>query len=191
MEERQTDARLFTTLFERYKEPFTLFAHSYLRDMPSSEDIYEEAMLQYWERRHLLPPSTNIPAYILTSIKNKALNHLRHHNIRMDAEEQMLDHHTRELNFRIASLEACDPQQLFAEEIQKLVREALEKLPEQSRLIFYKSRFEDKTNPQIAEELGIHVKTVEYHITKTLKILRANLKDYLPLLFLIYPRIFN
>ena len=186
MGERQTETRHFAILFEQYKEPFTLFANSYIRDTAVAEDIYVEAMMQYWEKRHELPSDTNIPAYILTSVKNRALNHLRHLNVRTEAEEQLFSHNASELNFRISSLEACDPSELFTAEMKEIIRSTFNELPEQTRLIFRKSRYENKTNREIAEELNINIKTVEYHISKALKLLRSRLKDYLPLLLLLY-----
>lgn len=172
----------FATLFEEYKEPFTLFANSYIKDIAVAEDIYIEAMMQYWEKRHTLPADTNIPAYILTAVRNKALNHLRHLNVKTEVEEHLFKHTTRELNFRITSLEACDPTELFTEEMEKIIRQTLAELPEQTRLIFFKSRYENKTNREIAEELNVSIKTVEFHITKALKVFRVKLKDYLPVL---------
>ena len=64
----------------------------------------------------------------------------------------------------------------------KILLDPLKELPEQTRLIFVKSRFENKTNREIAEELDTHIKTIEYHIAKALKLFRVRLKDYLPLL---------
>ena len=55
-------------------------------------------------------------------------------------------------------------------------------MSEQTSSIFKLSRFEGKSNAQIAALLGVTEKTVEYHITKALKLLRTNLKDYLPLI---------
>lgn len=183
MEKREREElQAFTTLFERCKEPFIRFANSYLRDRAAAEDIYVEATMQYWQKRHELAEGTNAAAYILTALKNKSLNHLRHLDVRMEAEESLYDQADRELNFRIASLEACDPRELFTAEIQRIVRQTLEQLPEQTRLIFYKSRFEGKSNKEIAEELDTSVKNIEYHISKALKVLRSQLKDYLSLL---------
>ena len=122
MGEQQTDTRLFSTLFEQYKEPFILFANSYIRDRAVAEDIYVEAMMQYWEKRHELSADTNILAYILTSIKNKSLNHLRHLNVRTEAEEHLFNHNARELNFRISTLESCDPSELFTVEMREIIR---------------------------------------------------------------------
>lgn len=67
--------------------------------MAAAEDIYMEAIIQYWEKRKELPADTNIPGYILTTVKNKSLNHLRHQTIRTDVEDQLYDHRQRELNF--------------------------------------------------------------------------------------------
>ncbi len=186
MEEQLTETRLFSTLFEQYKEPFISFANSYIRDRTVAEDIYVEAMMQYWEKRHELPSDTNIPAYILTSVKNRSLNHLRHMSVRTEAEEQLFSHSIKELNFRISSLESCDPSELFTIEIREIIQRTLDELPKQTRVIFYKSRYENKTNNEIAEELSVNIKTVEYHISKTLKALRTRLKDYLPLLIFLY-----
>ncbi len=175
----------FASLFEQYKEPFILFANSYLRDRVVAEDIFIEAMMQYWEKRQELPSDTNVPAYILTTIKNKALNHLRHLDIKLEAETEMFNHQTRELNFRIFSLESCDPTDLFSSEIQSIIRKTMNELDEKTKQIFYKSRYENKTNREIAEELDISIKTVEFHISKALKLFRARLKDYLPFIVLL------
>lgn len=133
--------------------------------------------------------NTNIPAYILTSVKNRSLNHLRHLSVRTEAEEHLFNHNARELNFRISSLESCDPSELFTNEMRKIIRGTLDELSEQTRAIFYKSRYENKTNNEIAKELGINIKTVEYHISKTLKVLHKRLKDYLPFLILLHSNI--
>lgn len=188
MAERQTELRLFSTLFDQYREPFISFAHSYVRDRTAAEDIYMEAMMQYWEKRSDLQPDTNIPAYILTCVKNKAINHLRHLQVISEAQQQIQDHRMREIDFRICSLEACDPSDLFASEVKQLIRETLSSLPPQTRSIFFKSRYENKTNKEIASELGISIKTVEFHISKALKEFRIQLKDYLPMLMLLLSR---
>lgn len=163
-----------------------MFAYSYIRDMATAEDVYIDAIMQYWEKRNEIPADTNIPAYILTCVKNKALNHLRHISIKTEIEEQLFNHSIRELNFRITSLESCDPSELYTSEVKDIIRKTLDELPDQTRAVFYKSRYENKTNKEISDELNISIKTVEFHITKALKVFRIKLKDYLPIvLFLI------
>ena len=59
-------------------------------------------------------------------------------------------------------------------------------MPPQTREEFMMSRFQNKSNKEIAESMNISVKSVEYHITKTLKVLRVALKDYLPIFFFLF-----
>ena len=75
-----------------------------------------------------------------------------------------------------------NPDSYMLEELSWHIEKAIGELPENYRKVFSMSRFEDYTNKEIAEQLGVSVKTVEYRITQTLKILRAKLKDYLYLL---------
>lgn len=185
MPTKSSDNQSLGSLFEQYREPFILFANSYVKDMDTAEDIYMDSFMSYWEKRKELPENTNIPAYILTSIKNKALNLLRNQQSRNVIEEEIQRHTQRELNFRINTLEACDPEILFSNEIEQIIRNTLQELPEQTRKVFLKSRSDSKTNKEIAVELGISVKTVEFHMTKALKVFRVSLKDYLPFLALI------
>jgi RNA polymerase sigma-70 factor (ECF subfamily) len=174
----------FSSVFERYKKPYVSFAYSYVRDMDEAEDIYMDVMLHFWENRDRLPEDLHIPSYLLTAVKNRALNYLRHQQVMSDTQGRLLEHEQRELNFRISTLEACDPSGLFADEIKRIISDTLNRMPKQTRLIFFMSRYENKTNKEIAQKLNLNIKTVEYHISKALKALRVNLKDYLPLLFI-------
>jgi RNA polymerase sigma-70 factor (ECF subfamily) len=61
----------------------------------------------------------------------------------------------------------------------------MEHLPEQCRLVFKLSRFEELKYSEIAQQLGISIKTVENHMGKALKIMREQLKDYLPIVLVL------
>lgn len=175
----------FTVLFEEYREPFTRFANSFVRDRAVAENLFVDALLDYWQRRDALPADTNVPAYLLTSVRNKALNHLRRQRIRERSSDELLHRARRELDFRISSLEDFTTQSLFTDEIRRIVRRTLDELPARTRRIFEMSRLENRKNAEIADELHLSVKTVEFHIGKVLKVLRVRLKDYL-LVFLIF-----
>ena len=100
--------------------------------------------------------------------------------------ENLLTDQEWELQMRISNLEACEPETLFSREVQDLLRQALDKMPDKTRRIFIMSRYEGKSYPTIAQETGLSVKSVEFHISKALNLLRKELKDYLPgLLFLL------
>ncbi|WP_417014017.1 RNA polymerase sigma-70 factor [Alistipes sp.] len=179
------DHGFFTVLFEEYREPFTRFANSFVRDRAVAENLFVDALVDYWQRRDALPADTNVPAYLLASVRNKALNHLRHQRIRERSSDELRHRAHSELDFRISSLEDFTTQSLFTSEIRAIVRQTLDELPAQTRRIFEMSRFENRKNAEIADELHLSVKTVEFHIGKVLRVLRVRLKDYL-LFFLVF-----
>lgn len=168
------------TYSQYYKKAF-YFAKSYVHDDLAAEDIAAESLIALWEKMKESQIDYEIPL-LLTILKNKSLDYLKHEAIKMTAYEAISDWKRQELSFRISALEEFIPDDIFSEEITNIFRKALSQLPEQTRKVFIMSRFQDKSNKNIAEELNISVKGVEYHIFKALRSLKISLKDYLPLL---------
>ncbi|WP_347224090.1 sigma-70 family RNA polymerase sigma factor, partial [Bacteroides congonensis] len=75
------------------------------------------------------------------------------------------------------------PNEILSEELRAKVKTLLASMPEKTRIAFVRDRLDGKSHKEIAEELGISVKGVEYHISRAVKMLRDNLKDYAPFLF--------
>lgn len=164
-----------------YKKAF-YFAKSYVHDNLVAEDIASESLIALWEKTKENPIDYVAPL-LLTILKNKSLDYLKHEKVQLAAFETMADWKRQELSFRISALEACIPNDIFSEEINKIIHQTLAQLPEQTRKVFVLSRFRDKSNKEVADELGISLKGVEYHMSKALKLLRVALKDYLPFLY--------
>ena len=80
-------------------------------------------------------------------------------------------------------MELCDPQHLFAGEIEKLVRDCMAEMPELTRQVFTARRIHGKSYREIAAECGITERRVETELEKALGKLREVLRDYLPLAF--------
>lgn len=176
----------FNIIYERnYRRSF-LFTKSYVHDDMVAEDIATEALVKYW-KLVMSNESEVSEALLLTILKNKALDYLRHEAIHQAAIENLMELGNRELSIRISTLEACDPEEIFSAEIREIIDRTLQTLPEQMRKVFEMSRYDNKAIKDIAEETGLTVKGVEYHITKSLKVLRVSLKDYLPLFYFILP----
>lgn len=180
--EKLTDKRYFNQIFVDYRQRYIRFASSYVHDTDIAEDLVMEGLMYYWENRQTLSNVENIPLYILIVIKHKCLNYLQRQRTWEDLAEKMLSDKEWDLQMRISSLEACDPQRLFSDEIQHLFDIALKSLSEKSRRAFIMSRYEEKSYKEIAEAMNLSKKSVEFHISKALSVLRTALKDYLPLL---------
>lgn len=174
------DLNVFNQFFLDYQQRFIHFAYTYLYDEALAEDLVIEAMMYYWENRERLPKDVNIPAYVLTTLKHKCIDNLRHQQIHQLASDKISQIYSWELSTRIASLEEFEPNEVFTKEIQEIVDKTLAVLPKQTRSIFMMSRYENKTHKEIADLLGITTKGVEFHISKAIRLLRHTLKDYLP-----------
>ena len=92
--------------------------------------------MTYWENRQKLKPDTNPPAYILTVIKNRCLNYLQRERTRLRVTEELKNHENWVLQTKINTLEACDPDFLFSEELQTIVDATLQQLPFNTRRVF-------------------------------------------------------
>ena len=166
----------FNIIYERNYQRSFMFAKSYVHDDMIAEDIVSDSLVKYW-RLISTQKGEATEALLLSILRNKALDYLRHKAVHDAAIENLEEIKKRELSIRISTLEACDPEEIFREEIRTILQRTLQSLPEQTRRIFEMSRFENKTVKEIAIETNLSVKGVEYHITKTLKILRIKLID--------------
>lgn len=184
MEANQSGIRFLGDDFNRYYQRCVLFAKSYTCDSAQAECLAAEAMAVLWEKTAAGEQVEFVLPFLFSVIRNKALHYLRRESLKYQLRESIESDAAREIEFRINMLEACDPHTLYAEDVQTILHKSLESLGRQTRRVFMLSRFEGLSNRQIAQELGISEKSVEYHVTKALKRLRNDLKDYLPLISL-------
>ncbi|MDR2913782.1 MAG: RNA polymerase sigma-70 factor [Tannerella sp.] len=174
----------FNEIYTKYYKSSFLFAKSYVHDDMVAEDITSESLISLWQTMKK-ETVINPPNLLLVILKNNVLNYLKHQAVHQKVMESFSAKMVRDLNYRIATLDACDPEEIFSTEISEIVEKTLETLPEQTCRIFEMSRHENLSVKEIAEQLSISSKSVEYHITKSLKALRIALKDYLFFYFLL------
>lgn len=174
-----SEIKHFNTLFNEYYRRFILFATGYVKEVEIAEDFVSEAFTTYWENRENLLPNTNPQAYILAIIKNKCLNYLQHQQVHFRVTAELQEHAEWLRQTKINTLEACDPDFLFSEEIQEIIDNTLKKLPQKTRQIFSLSRQQGLTYKEIAEKTHLNQKTIEFHVSKALSLLRLSLKDFM------------
>lgn len=169
----------FEQLFKAHYKELHAYAHVILRDPDLAEEIVQNMFLKFWEKRDLLNVQTSIKAYLYKCIYHDSLNYLK----RQKVETKYQDYAAYSMN---NSHEAASSR-VELNELERKLHQALNELPEHCRTIFQMSRFEELKYREIAEQLGLSIKTVENQMGKALKILRVKLADFITLITLSLP----
>jgi RNA polymerase sigma-70 factor, ECF subfamily len=174
-------ASSFNEIYTKFYRKSYVYVKSYVHDDMAAEDIVSESLIRLWE---LMGEKTIDPLlpFLFSILKNRSLDYLKHQVIRQDVHDHIAETLKREVEIRTTSLEASDPTDIFSAEVQQIVKDTLNLLPDRTREIFIMSRFGNKTHKEIAELCNISVKGVDYHILQAVKKMRDALKDYLPFL---------
>jgi RNA polymerase sigma-70 factor, ECF subfamily len=168
---QQDNRSLFNQLFADYYVNLCRFAYTYVKDQDASEEIVQEMFISMWENKDKLNISTSIRAFLYTSIKNRALNYLRDEKTRKNHENEFALKQSGEMT-RI--IDFCE-----REELQHLITDAINDLPQQCQIIFKMSRDQNLTYNEIAHQLNVSPKTIENQMSIALKKLRHKLSPYL------------
>ena len=164
-----SEEQIFDEAYKLYYRKCLLFARSYTHDIVQAEDIVAEAMIVLWEKLCNAEEIGATLPFLIGTIRNKILQYFRRETFKLKIHSVLEKDSMRELEMRISTLEECNPQELYSMDIQSILKESLKTMHSQTQTVFMLSRFAHKTNEEIARELGIGVKGVEYHITKALK----------------------
>ena len=175
---RIADKNAYAFLFKKYYPILCAYGNKFI-ELKDAEEIVQDVMLWLWENRTTLQIETSLSQYLFRSVYHRAMNRLESKQAQNRADtlfyEQMQE-----------MLQDTDYYQI--EELTKRIKEAIDKLPESYRESFVMHRFQNMSYKEIGTQLGISHKTVDYRIQQALKLLRIELKDYLPIIlpFLMY-----
>lgn len=173
------DTQEFEKIYTGFSDVLFALCLQYTRNRHVSEEIVQDAFVKLWETRKDLDENSNVKNFLYTITKNRCLNYLRDNqrNIRH------LDHYkSLELRYAEETLRMLGDDVVAFEELRLKVQLAIDKLPEDLRQIFVMNRNEELKYAEIADNLKVSIKTIEAKMSKALKILRNDLKDYLPFL---------
>ncbi|TRX67073.1 RNA polymerase sigma-70 factor [Flammeovirga kamogawensis] len=168
----------FETLFKVQYPKLCSYANSILNDIQASEDIIQDLLFKLWESRNSLEITTSIEAYLTRSVKNKALNVLRH----TEVKDQYKNYNEELIN------EASSNELLLleAKELDQKIRNSIDTMPTKRKEIFLLSRFDGLKYAEISKQLNISIKTVENQMSSALKYLRKELTGFLTLLIIFF-----
>jgi len=176
------NSEAFNHIFNEYYEMLLYLAMQYLSVKEDAKEAVQDAFVKLWVNRERIHATSNIRNFLYTIVKNNCLNALKKNAFILKNHEDLL---WKEMQYRYEALDHHQLNQLEFEELKINIEAAIDRLPEHCQRVFKLSRFEQLKYKEIADKLGISEKTVETHMTKALKLLKQDLKNYLPLLAVI------
>ncbi|MDR2917455.1 MAG: RNA polymerase sigma-70 factor [Tannerella sp.] len=169
----------FEQLYLSYYPKLVRFSKEYVLSEEDAENIVQDVFLIFWEQKEQLPYLRNIPSYLFKLTKNKSIDFLRHKMISAEKQKQLYELQMHELQYRLYAMEQFGENVLYEKELNAIIHQAIQSLPQKCREIFILSRFDELSQQEIADKYSISVSTVNNQITKALKILKEQLKDIL------------
>ena len=176
---RNNDEVAFKVIYNNYFPKLYFFIFEFIPLKDVAENIAQDTFITLWKKRKELTDDTNLASFLFSVARNNCLYRLRDDRYRKKLFSNSLD--ISELRVNTEALASIDTSAFVFQEIEQIIEKTLEGLSPQCRKVFELSRFREMKNREIADELDISIKTVEGHITKSLKIFKETLKDYLPL----------
>ncbi|SHI95210.1 RNA polymerase sigma-70 factor, ECF subfamily [Arenibacter nanhaiticus] len=176
------DRHAFEFYFEFYFGKITGFCTQFLGDEDEAQNVAQEAFIKLWLNRGKIEKMSGVKSFLYTSAKTQCLDVLRHQAVKNRYKSFKLNE--CEIAFNREVLSSMNFDDVSFAELEALVEKTILKLPRKCKDVFLKSRYENKKNREIAEELNVSVKAVEANITRALKYLRVELSDYI--VFLIF-----
>lgn len=175
----------FSRVYSIYFPKLVRFAREFVLSTEDAENIIQDIFIYLWEHQELLDTLTNLNAFLFTLVKNKCIDQLRHRKLLERKREEFKTVLDKEIQLKLYALQQFDENALSNEDIEIILNNAINSLPEKCRKVFILSRMEGLKNREIAERLNISAKTVENQMTTAIRKLRVELKDYLPLFIFI------
>ena len=172
------DKAAFELLFKSHFKGLTHFAQKYVKDFDTAKEIVQDSFISLWEKRETIDPAKPVKSYLTTIIYNKSLNYLRDN---------------KKFNKEILTFEGLYPfadhdkgDKLVAAEIEKKIKLSIDELPEKCKEIFVMNRYDHLKYQQIADKLGLSIKTVEAQMSKALQHMREKLVDYITIFIILF-----
>lgn len=164
----------FEVLFLKYYTPLVVFARKVISDDDLARELVQDVFVNFFEKHKEINIHSSLKAHLYQSVKNRCLNQIKREQIRRD-------HHAN-IFLDKKNDEAFVEDKLQETELETKIFAIVQSLPLQCKKIFEMSRYEGIPNQEIADELNLSKRTVETQISKALKLLRAQLADYLAII---------
>lgn len=174
LDKQLMNADSFDELYLAYYPAMLSYARMFLRDQ-WAEDVVQDVFFNIWKNRHRISTDDPLYKYLLKAVYNRAINYIWKH--KRDTEyrswygsqidRMVFDYYDSDKNPILAKI--------YDNDMRQQLRQAVDELPDKRREIFRMRFFENMSNKEIGERLGLTVSTVENHMYLALKNLRDKL----------------
>jgi RNA polymerase sigma-70 factor, ECF subfamily len=173
---RAGDAKAFESIFRLYYQHLCEFAERLLRSPDAARDSVQDVFVRIWEQRQSCRGCDNLRAYLYTAVRNRALKIIRHRGIVQRGHARMSGERASP---GTGSTPATPEEHTRLVELSAAVDRAIQQLPERSREAYLLHRQHGMSYAEIAEVMGVSVRTVENHIARALRGLREALAAWI------------
>lgn len=171
---KEGDESAFKQLFYRFYPRLLRYAVRYVEDKDTAEDLLQDCFISFWEKKNSIK-YISISSLLFCMVRNTCLNYIKHNSlIKNVSVDHAFDIGGEEKLYSL-DMQLTPDEILFQKELKLQISRTISLLPDRTKQVFVLSRFRGLKNSEIAEELNITIKTVEKHITKSLK----NISSYL------------
>lgn len=165
----------FTAIYELYWQRVYAVGFYFSGSKQEAEETVQQVFMSLWERRESLEITTSLEGFLATAAKYSVL--------RERAKQERREKILKDAPLAFEAEPGTPEEQLQGRMLEEALHNAVEKLPERTRIIYTYSRRDELTNAEIAKSLDISIKTVESHMTKALRTVRGTLRELRFLLF--------
>lgn len=176
---KKSNIAVFESVYHQNYHRLYRYALGFIHNPEIVEEMVQNSFVSLWQNRESLSDNTILIAWLFTVIKNQCLNFIRNESKRQKHEIKTEYPFQNIQSLQYYSIQSFIPDELVNSELQEIINEAIDTLPEKCRKVFILSRFEDLSHRDIGQMLNISDKTIENHITKAIRLLHVKLDPYL------------
>ncbi|MGB3849969.1 MAG: RNA polymerase sigma-70 factor [Tunicatimonas sp.] len=166
----QGNQQALQQLFDRHYVALCRVALRLVHRSEVAEEIVQDVFVYLWEKRGDWQITTSVGAYLARAVRNRCLNHLKSRAARYDWSEEIQDYQH--------PVDTGPDDTLQVAELTAALERILPQLPEKCGLVFSLIRYEERSYQEVADQLGVSVKAIEYHMGKALRLIRQHLVRY-------------
>lgn len=173
----------YKLLFRKYYTNLLFYATRIVGE-GEAEDVVQDVFVELWCRQGTVTVGEQIQAFLYRAVYTRALNVLKHRDVKDNYEAVMMDINKKRIEFYQPDSNDV-VKRIEDRELRRKLSEAINELPDKCKMVFKLSYLHDMKNKDIAETMGISLRTVEAHMYKALKVLREKL-GYLNLMLALF-----